>query len=194
MGESGRIEFQIERASVSRAATVAGIRQAALRHVQLHSRDRFNLRRIARSVFHTAAVTRSGVLRVVNARTVLWLRTCLIPAGCAVGREVASMGCEIEQLGGQIRVAGEMTIYAAADLKATLSAAIVAEAPACVFDLSQVTELDTCGLQFLLMAKTACAARGIEFGLIDASDVVRETFGLLHLGALLQSPTMESDA
>jgi len=91
------------------------------------------------------------------------------------------VGCEVERRGRSIHIGGEMTIYAAADLKERLLAALAEEAPACVLDLSQVTEIDTVGLQILLLVERACATRRLPFEVADPSEAVSELLGLLRL-------------
>lgn len=77
---------------------------------------------------------------------------------------------------------GELNIYRAADLKQELLAAVAA-APALQLDLSGVSELDTAGLQVLMVAKQAANALGHELHLRRHSAAVLEVFELLDLGA-----------
>jgi len=91
------------------------------------------------------------------------------------------VGCEVERRGGSIHIGGEMTIYAATTLQERLLAALAADAPACVLDLSQVTEIDTVGLQMLLMVERACATRRLAFEVVERSEAVSELLDLLRL-------------
>lgn len=100
------------------------------------------------------------------------------------------MTCEVEKQSDVIRIRGEMTIYDAAVIKDTLFAALQGESNVCL-DLSGVSELDTTGLQVLLMAHRVCASRGVPFAVTHLSDVVRETLGLLRLG--IPTPTGEPE-
>ncbi len=76
-------------------------------------------------------------------------------------------------------VDGELTIQRAAELKPVLVQAARAEAP--LIDLSGVTELDTAGVQLLLLARRVAAARGVPLRLAAASEAVRETMTFLGI-------------
>jgi anti-anti-sigma factor len=94
------------------------------------------------------------------------------------------MGCIVETRANIVHVSGEMTIYAAAPLKEDLFAAMAVQPHACRLDLSNVTELDTCGLQMLLMVKRACASSNAHFSVLQASSAVREVVDLLCIDQL----------
>jgi anti-sigma B factor antagonist len=79
-----------------------------------------------------------------------------------------------------LRIEGELTIYRAAELKGTLLAA-VAEHETLDIDLSAVTEFDTAGVQLLLLAKRAAAARRHTLRLVGHSTPVIDVFELLDL-------------
>ncbi len=70
-----------------------------------------------------------------------------------------------------VRVEGEMTIFCADALKPLL----LAEPAPAALDLSEVTEIDTSGVQLLLLARR----RGTQWQ--QASDAVRDVLELLHL-------------
>jgi anti-sigma B factor antagonist len=91
------------------------------------------------------------------------------------------MACEIEQKDGLIRLRGEMTIYAAIELARQLFDCIEGKKRRCQIDLSEVSEIDTAGLQVLLMAKRACEARKTAFALVSPSPAVAECFKLLRM-------------
>jgi anti-anti-sigma factor len=74
-----------------------------------------------------------------------------------------------------------MTIYAAGTLKERILSALAEEASGCVLNLSEVTEIDTVGLQILLMVERACAARRVAFKVAEPSEAVSELLGLLRL-------------
>jgi anti-anti-sigma factor len=90
------------------------------------------------------------------------------------------MTCEIDKQDGVLHVRGEMTIYGAAALKEDLFAALQQETQLCTLDLAQVSEFDTTGMQILLMAQRACAARGLSLALANPSEIVRETLDLVR--------------
>jgi anti-sigma B factor antagonist len=90
---------------------------------------------------------------------------------------------------GRGRLAGELTIYQAAALKAALVEAVAAQ-PELELDLSGVTELDTAGLQLLLMARQYAARAGGALTLVGHSEPVREVLSLLDLADELGEPAL----
>lgn len=70
-----------------------------------------------------------------------------------------------------LRVEGEMTIFCAEALKPL----VLAEPAPAALDLSEVTEIDTAGVQLLLLAQR----RGTQWQ--HASAAVREVLAMLHL-------------
>ncbi len=97
------------------------------------------------------------------------------------------MSCEVEHRDGVIHISGELTIYAAASVKDAMVAALGRNDDACRVDVSQVSEIDTTGLQWLLMLQKACSSNAREFALTGSSEVVTEALELLHLGTRLSS-------
>jgi anti-anti-sigma factor len=95
------------------------------------------------------------------------------------------MTCEVNKSNGVVRIRGEMTIYAAAELKERLFTALGTATDACALDLAEVTELDLTGLQILLMAEKTCTARGSGFALRNPSEIVRDTLSLVQARKLL---------
>lgn len=73
-----------------------------------------------------------------------------------------------------LRVEGELTIYRAAELKAELLAA--AE-----LDLAAVTEIDTAGVQLLLLARREAQALGRSWAIAGRSSAVVDALALLGL-------------
>jgi anti-sigma B factor antagonist len=82
----------------------------------------------------------------------------------------------------RISLDGEMTIYRAADLKVTILEAL-RKTRVLEIDLSAVTELDTAGLQVLMLAKQTAAAEQRELRLVQHSPAVVEIFEMLDLVA-----------
>jgi anti-anti-sigma factor len=82
----------------------------------------------------------------------------------------------------RISLDGELTIYRAADLKVTVLEAL-RKTRVLEIDLSGVTELDTAGLQVLMLAKQAAAADQRELRLLQHSPAVVEIFEMLDLVA-----------
>lgn len=82
----------------------------------------------------------------------------------------------------RISLDGEMTIYRAADLKVTILEAL-RKTRVLEIDLSAVTELDTAGLQVLMLAKQTAAAEQRTLRLMQHSPAVVEIFEMLDLVA-----------
>lgn len=82
---------------------------------------------------------------------------------------------------------GEMNIYRALELKDTMLAALRG-AGALEVDLAGVTEIDTAGLQILMLAKQAARAANKEVRLGGHSPAVLEAIQLLDLGAYFGDP------
>ena len=83
---------------------------------------------------------------------------------------------------GHLALAGELTIYHAADVKQQVLAALRAS-PVLELNLAGVTELDTAGLQVLMLAKLTAQAEQRELRLVQHSPAVVEIFQMLDLGA-----------
>jgi anti-anti-sigma factor len=84
---------------------------------------------------------------------------------------------------------GAVAIYSAHEIKDRLLAA-VQDNPELQLDLSQVTELDSSGLQLLYLAKREAIRRGHKLRIVGHSDVVREVFDLCNLNAYFGDPTL----
>jgi anti-anti-sigma factor len=82
---------------------------------------------------------------------------------------------------------GEMTIYHAAALKPALLDAL-AHSDAIEVDLSAVSDLDTSGVQLLMLMKSEAVAAGKALKLICHSAAVLEVFELLGLGGWFGDP------
>ncbi|OWW21907.1 STAS domain-containing protein [Noviherbaspirillum denitrificans] len=91
------------------------------------------------------------------------------------------------QKGALLRLEGEMNIYKAADLKQMLMAALP-EGGTLEADLSGVTEMDTAGLQLLMLAKRTAQQRGGDLRLVNHSPAVVDVFELLNLGTFFGDP------
>ncbi|MBN8238334.1 STAS domain-containing protein [Marinobacter hydrocarbonoclasticus] len=87
---------------------------------------------------------------------------------------------ELDAETGCLSIRGELTIYVANAAFESLSRAFTSGNLSRV-DLSGVTELDTSGLQIVLMARTLRAASGEPVSLVDQSDAVRECLELAGL-------------
>jgi anti-sigma B factor antagonist len=81
-----------------------------------------------------------------------------------------------------LRIEGEMTIYRAEELKQALFGPLL-QAARLEVDLSGVTEVDSVGLQLLMLAKRTARSLQGEFRLVGHSPAVLEVFDLLKLAA-----------
>ncbi len=86
-----------------------------------------------------------------------------------------------------LRLDGECNIYRAEELKQSLTEPLHLGVRL-VVDLSMVSELDTCGLQLLMLAKRTAKAVGAELQLIGHSPAVVEVFELLNMAAFFGDP------
>jgi anti-anti-sigma factor len=88
----------------------------------------------------------------------------------------------------RVHVDGDMTIYTCGALKPVLLEELTAHPDTTELDLSRVMELDTAGLQLLLMAHRQAATSGHDLQVVNPSRVVAEVLELCRLGALLAAP------
>jgi anti-anti-sigma regulatory factor len=78
-----------------------------------------------------------------------------------------------------LRIEGELTIFRAMELKPLL----LAKPPVDQIDLSGVTDLDTAGLQLLMLAKKTALAKDRDVRLVGHSPAVLDVFELLNVAA-----------
>lgn len=88
-----------------------------------------------------------------------------------------------------LKLEGELTIYRAAELKDTLLAPL-AEATSLEADLAGVTEIDSAGVQLLMLAKQTAQANGCELRLVGHSPAVVDVFELLDLAGHFGDPML----
>lgn len=98
------------------------------------------------------------------------------------------MDCLLQERDGRLWLEGELTIYAAPRLKEELLVAVRARCGEASVDLSGVTELDTAGVQLLLMARRISLACGSRLRLVNPSAAAREVLGLCGLTDLVATP------
>ncbi len=89
----------------------------------------------------------------------------------------------------EVSLGGELTIYSAAELKEGLIG-VVGECGELEVDLSAVSEIDTAGLQVMILAKRHAAAAGKTLRLVGHSRPVRELFELYDIAALFGDPVV----
>jgi anti-sigma B factor antagonist len=95
--------------------------------------------------------------------------------------------------GARISVDGELNIYRALEYKQTFLAAI-RDGEALEVDLSSVTEIDSAGVQLLMLLRSAAQERACEVRLTGPSPAVREVFDLLDLAAWFDGPITEASS
>jgi len=88
------------------------------------------------------------------------------------------------QVAPAFRIAGEMNIYRAGELRQALREAF-AHSERCEFDLSDVSEIDTSGVQLIVAARKSASDAGKVFRIVAASAAVTDALELLGLAACL---------
>lgn len=87
----------------------------------------------------------------------------------------------------RVSLAGEMTIYSASDLKSKLLGALV-DCAELEISMAEVTEMDTAGVQLLLLAKQEAARSGKVIHLTTPSPAVREVLECYRMTPYLDDP------
>jgi anti-anti-sigma factor len=82
----------------------------------------------------------------------------------------------------KLPIEGELTIYTAADTKGKLVAAFESNQPVEI-DLSQVDEIDSAGLQLLILAKREAARKERTLTLVNHSQAVVECLDMCNLAS-----------
>jgi anti-sigma B factor antagonist len=93
----------------------------------------------------------------------------------------------VEPQVGQLVIEGDLTIYDAARVKDELLARLHANAELTV-DLSGITELDTAGIQLLLLLQREASDAHKPLHWAKHSSAVSEVLALLNLGSTLGEP------
>ena len=84
-------------------------------------------------------------------------------------------------MSGRFQAGAELTIYQAAALKPDLIAAVAGAGDSLALDLSAVQEIDSAGVQLLLLAQQTARAQNVRLTLAEPSPAVRDTLALLGL-------------
>lgn len=88
---------------------------------------------------------------------------------------------------GCFHIDGELIVDVAAELFRDLETALAGGA-ALDLDLSGVTEIDTAGLQLLLMTKAEARSRGVALSLVGCSTPVLQVLDLFNAGPAVGAP------
>jgi anti-sigma B factor antagonist len=91
----------------------------------------------------------------------------------------------------RLRIAGEMTIYTAADLKQELMKQL-AQPGELEIDLTEVSELDSAGLQLLILAKREAQHEGRTMRLTGHSPAVLDVLDICNLAPYFGDPVLIS--
>jgi anti-sigma B factor antagonist len=94
----------------------------------------------------------------------------------------------VQRDNGLIRVSGELTMHQAESLAPLLLASLPTDGSVAQLDLSDVSEIDTAGLQLILSAQRETVNRFASLSIVAASQVVRDTLVLFRQEALLAPP------
>jgi len=81
---------------------------------------------------------------------------------------------------GHLAVSGEFTIYTAGEWRERLLAAVTGQAEVSL-DLSEISEIDTAGLQLLIATQREVHAAGGSLHLAAPSAAVREVLSFCHM-------------
>ncbi|HYE38112.1 STAS domain-containing protein [Methylocaldum sp.] len=97
------------------------------------------------------------------------------------------MTIEFTEESGALRLAGELTVYHAAEVKRPLMA-MLQEKTELEIDLSGISEIDTAGLQLLMLAKKEADRSQKNLRLVSHSAPVLELMDLYDLAGFFGDP------
>ena len=89
----------------------------------------------------------------------------------------------------QLRLEGEMTIFTAKEIKARLLAPL-SDCQQINVDLSQVSEMDSAGLQLMILAKREANAMGKEICFVAHSPAVLDVLELCRMTGYFGDPVV----
>ena len=94
----------------------------------------------------------------------------------------------VQRENGLIRVSGELTMHHAETIAPLLLASLPTDGSVAQLDLSDVSEIDTAGLQLLMAAHRETVNRFTSLTIVAASQAVRDTLELFRQDSLLAPP------
>jgi anti-sigma B factor antagonist len=97
--------------------------------------------------------------------------------------EDALISADTSAVAGCLYLAGDLTVYRAAEVHAQLRGQLEKD-PTLALDLDAVTEVDTAGIQVLLVADREARSRGGQLRLLRPSQAVLEVMEILNLRQL----------
>ena len=80
----------------------------------------------------------------------------------------------------QLSLSGELTIYSVQELKSLLLTAVDGNSDVTI-DMSEVSEVDTAGLQLVLLARKELESRGLHLTLSAANSEITDTLNLFGI-------------
>lgn len=86
-------------------------------------------------------------------------------------------------------IEGEMTIYRATELKASLAPVLAANKEVEI-DLARVTEMDSAGLQLMISIKLESVLRGTSVCFVGHSEAVQQVLDSCDLGGFFGDPVV----
>src|SRR5690242_19599048 len=101
------------------------------------------------------------------------------------------MNSQVHRVEGRLQISGEMTIYTCETLASEVLAALEGYPGSAGLDLGQITEIDTAGLQLLLLARMRARTLGSELTITNASVAVAEVLEMCGLTGLLATEVFE---
>lgn len=90
----------------------------------------------------------------------------------------------------QVSIQDDMTIYTVHELKEAFLNYCNSGVPEVLVDLSDVTELDSAGLQLLLLLKSESKKRAFNLRIVGHSQAIIEVFELLKLSMYFGDPVV----
>jgi anti-anti-sigma factor len=89
-----------------------------------------------------------------------------------------------------LKLAGDLTIYTAAEARSTLAECLEQKGEAPELDLAGIEEIDTAGIQVLLWLKREAADRDKTMPFANHSPAVIEAFDLLKITGVFGDPIL----
>lgn len=87
----------------------------------------------------------------------------------------------------RLAITQDLTIYQAGELKETLMRSVDSH-PALELDLSQVSQIDTAGIQLLMLAKRECQKHGKTLSIVAHSPAVHELMDFYNIAGFFGDP------
>lgn len=92
-----------------------------------------------------------------------------------------------------MKIEGELTIYSAGEISNAIKSNLIeplALAKDIEMDLSQVSEMDSAGLQVLLMSKLTAIRHGAHLKFVNVSEPVQEVLALSNTHSFLEAAAL----